>query len=361
MTLISKSTFLQALDLSAGIDDVVIELKKHFEYDLDERRPGPAYLLNGELQPTDLDLASLLSTLAHRKAIVHLPTYKVNTTNGASKGAKVGQVLLSPNDRRGPITKLSSNQKNFGMSILVNDMNVVNTDAGGSLGAPRYFKIVGADTRWYPGWTTINVVPDENEKDFLAKWNLLVSGGVAFQHFVHPNQKFMIYSPYYTLAKICIDRLERQAAEFRASIKSRKVKLASGDKLAFILPKDDEKTSFAKVKVRVPSMETEVAAPFHGTFRDADDYTVDTLEDFVRRYAQDYLPALRFAVRVADLAFYKASGEKAGVPAYIKDIWSPGPKKGWRTIENPIGSAGVVTRLNYRIRAIEEEVAQATT
>lgn len=356
--LIDSDNFRRVLDLGEPIDDIITTLQEHWEYNIEDRRPGPAYVQNDELQPTDLDLACLLSTLAKRKAVVILPRYMGDGTTKKASSNGV-QTVLSADNRRGQITRLTSNQDYFSFSMAVNDQNVMNT-ATGQLGAPRNFLIIGKDGRWHPGWDTIKFAADAKENDFIAKFNLAVNGDMAFKQFVHPGRRASFFGQYYFLTKTVIQRLEEEARALRAEIKAVKVKQAKAEKFHF--ERDDTEDSFGKTTVRVPIFTAEVDVPFVGNPL-TDPQALDEMEARLKTIDYGYLPSLRFATRATELAFYKGRGEQGGIPTWSKASFGDMNIKRthWRVLKYGQTMFGHDVALRYRIRAKEVEVASGNT
>ena len=352
--LMTADTFERVLDPEDQINDIVGTLQDHWEFNLEDRKPGPAILHGGQIKATDLDLACLLSTLAKRHAVVVLPKY----LSGSTKKASVpGQTLISADHRRGNLIRLSSNQEYFSFSLLVQDMNVQNAD--GSLGAPRYFHILGKDGRFHPGWESISFVPDAAENKFISQFGLDVKGSIPFDTFVHPSRWVSFYSPYYLLTKLVISRLEDEASVIRARIKELKSKQAKAEK-GYTFQKDDSDTSFKTRTITVPVFEASVVPTNDQEFDYP--YFETNLEDAQAdlKETESALSDLRFATRTTELAFYKARQEKAGIPASVNRVgdWETETVK--RTnyrqlVINPVRN-GPTLNLRYRTRAKDIEI-----
>lgn len=357
--LITSDVFARVFDRTAPINDIVGALSEHWEYSLEDRRPGPAILADGNVKPTDLDLACLLATLAKRKAVVILPKYLVSGTKRSTNG----QTVISADNRRGQLLRLSSNKEYFSFSALVQDMNVLNAD--GSLGAPRYFHILGKDGRFHPGWDSIHFVPNAPENDFVKKYGLDVAGQIPFDRFVHENRWTSFYGQYYFLTKCVIDRLEAEAKVIRVEMK----RLKTLDTKAETAPahwrqdnKDESEVNFTKRTIAVPVFEVAVDAPVVGEFK----YTATAL-DVAKEALKDREAALndlRFAARVTELAWYKKNGqaggyERAGFPAWIKGAkWETyrATTTSWRRLalgQLAVGQKDVALRYQCRRKNIE--------
>jgi len=377
---VDATAFKNVLDREKNIDDLVKLTRDEWAYNLEDRRPGPAVLHDGRVKPTDLDLACLLSTLAARKAVVVLPKYMSAAPKKGGKAATNGQTLIDPNNRRGQLIRLSSNQEYFSFSALVVDQNVLDTSNGGSFGAPRYFHIIGKDGRWHPGWDSIQFVADAKENDFIKHYGLAVGSQMAFKQFVAPERWTAFYGHHYLMTKLLITRLEDEAGLLRQRIKGVKALQPKSTGTTTSFEKDEDSVKFPKSKMEVPIFEAEVDADaeFHGVtsfFLGATGHMTERtgltfsmlsmLEERLKLVQHDYLPDLRFAARVTELAFYKAHGEKAGIPSFAltnaASRWSDQTVKRttWRAFNIPPTMGSNMT-LRYRIRSRTIDVDSRT-
>lgn len=380
MDVTSKDSFTNVLARGRDIDDLVEAIRDSWSYSLEDRRPGPAILHDGRVKATDLDLACLLSTLAKRKAVVILPKYMSATRKkaGGASGGTGGtstQTLISPENRRGQLIRLSSNQDYFSFSALVIDQNVLDTANGGSLGAPRYFHILGKDGRWHPGWDSIQFVADAKENDFIKQYGLAVGAEMAFKQFVNPDRWTAFYSPHYLITKLAITRLEEEVKTLRARIKTLKDATSKPDGVGTSTSmgvgsakperdSEESKVKFPTKNVEVPIFEAEIDATFNGKERQPGNYTgLDSLNAMLSRITNEQLPELRFATRVTELAFYKAKGEKAGIPGFAVEsnritMWGDEVIKrtSWRALNSARMTMETGCSLRYRIRSKTIEV-----
>lgn len=360
--ILSPDTFDRVFDRSENIDDIADTLKDHWKYSLADRRPGPAILQDGNVKPTDLDLACLLATLAERKAVITLPKY---VSDGTGSRANPGQQVLS-GDRRGKLTRLTSSEEYFSMNIGIIDMSVQDMTTG-ELGKPRTMHVLGKDGNWHPGWDTINFVADATENAFIKQNGLDVSAQVAFKNFVQPERWTAFYGQYYSFTKMVIDRLVEEAKVVRARVKYLKSRQPKTTTTAgSIFEKDTTEDSFPKRTIKVPIFEAEVDASYYGDLPDEDSYDDGHAQTRLKQL-ESSIAELRFAVRATELAWYKANGkaggyEKAGFPAWVRAArWEDQTIKRttWRRLVIHSASADIIagTTLRYRIRAKEIEVA----
>ena len=355
------------------IDAVATELLDHWSYDLYSRRPGPAYYENGALQPTDLDLACFLSALVDRKAVINLPTYKATRARTDREGERV----LSKENRHGAVSGLVSNKDVFSFSLRILDQNVMvagDESRPDRTGAFRSFMLVGLDGKWNDGWRSIEFMPSARENDFLKTKGLWTENKVVFKNFVHPNRWVSFFGSYFLLTKALIRRLEDENVHARAQVKSL---LASGLRL----PTDDKaaesdysgaagrETETAVSKpITCTAFECEVDVPWRGAFVELGRDVVSLAMAKKRLHERQYytLPALRFAARCTELAFYQAGMNEAGFPAWVKGAaWEPvykepGKRTAWKRLvltQLMPGERGVALR--YRTWAKTERVADA--
>lgn len=326
-----------------------ISLAQHWSYDLAKRQPGPAVLSAKGIQPTDLDLACLLMTLAERKAMIFLPTYQ-----GVSTARSTTTTVLSATDRRGKLLRVSSNQEFFSFSILVNDLNVVN-NATGEVGAPRYFTIIGKDGKKNPGWESLSFVPNAKENEFIEKFGLSVQHNLAFKTFVQPERWSAFFSPYYTMSKVLLQRLEAENKLLRQRMKELQRSQPQSKGAADYSVSSEDKAEKSKLrKVEVPLFESEVihkkmeSDKVSFSLPEGDDTFEDRQQQLKQR--EELIASLRFSTRVTEYAFYRARGEKAGLPVGIKGQWASAARN-WRELE----VEDDVT-LRYRIRKKTVEI-----
>lgn len=354
--LISKSSFLDVLNNESTIRDLVEAMLAYWDYDLDSQRPGPAVVHGDTVAASDLDLACLLSTLAKRNAVIILPKYM----SGGPSNENKGQHLISKDNRRGQLIRLNSNQQYFSFSALVQDMNVMNED--GSLGAPRNFYIVGKDGRWHPGWESIQFVADAKENKFIGTYGIAVGDNVAFNTFVSPRRWTAFYGPYYLLSKLMIRRLEVEAKVLKSALTAYKSASDGASKSRYSKNSKD-KSAFATTKVKVPVMTVEVDADTYGSLNTSG-LSKWELEATLKR-VNGWLPALRFATRATELAWYKHKGEQGGRPAWVTKEFEDCRigRTNWRGLQAssylPVSLEDDI-RLRYRIRASTVEMSAKT-
>lgn len=301
-----------------------------WSYDLYSRRPGPAMLRDGDIKPTDLDLAAFLSALADRNAVVQIPHYVSRRQVGA-KSTKV-EVNLSPDFRRGRITGVTSNATVFSFCLRLEDMSVLVASLdGGKLGAPRNFMVLDVDGDWHEGWDQIDFVPTEKENAFIQEFQLAIGGDLVFDTFVHPNRWTSFYGQDYFVTKTAIQRAEDETRFLRAELKA----------LSFLQPpiayhgaptiggNADSKDPRPTRDVGVTAFEAEVDVKFAGDFPSVAHNKAAYIEAKEReKYLQwTVLPRLRFATRATEFAFNRHLTVHGlnSMPSWRKGAkWEPG-------------------------------------
>jgi hypothetical protein len=327
-------------DRSKSVDTLAETLLKHWSFDLYSRKPGPAYYNeDGTLETTDLDLVCFLSALADRNAVINLPSYK----SLRAKSKREGETVISKANRHGKVLGLSANKSVFTFSIRVEDQNVMQSDGEGndSTGAPRNFLITGLDGSFYEGWSVIEFVPSAKENDFLNDKKLWTDNKVYFKNFVHPLRWTSFFGSYYFVTKALIDRLEQEVEYYNAQIKRIQ---ALG--VRFPTTGDGSKKEWSATKkgetepVTVTAFEAEVDIPWVREFPDtmASQEILVNLDKKVHNIKFKQLPALRFATRATELAFFQKTGRLTSFPAWMKDAkWEtnyvqPGKRTEWNRL-----------------------------
>lgn len=346
----TSDIYQRICDGSDSADDIIEELKAHWAYDLYTRRPGPALLENGTLQPTDLDLACFLSALADRRAVINIPTYK----SRRAASYKSNERVVSKDNRHGQVFGLTSNQDVFSFSVRIKDFNVVVSDSDGmeSVGAFRNFMLVDLEGDWYDGWKCIEFVPNRKENDFLNDKSLWTGNTVYFKNFVHPNRWTSFYGQWYVLTKILVERLRSEVTFRNAEAKTIEALLSKGeDKPAFApRPTSDKGPS---VPIIVTAFEAEVDADVPTTFLPAP-RTKEGLawaKERAHKLQYEDIPSLNFAVRATELAFCERAGIMGGLQEG-KDVGGAKPEAGKDASQIPMVSwiSGAKWDREYKIK-----------
>lgn len=300
------------LDRSIDILPTAYDVIDWWRLDIYNRKPAPA-VIDDKYQGTDLDLSTLLITLADRRAVINIPTYK--SMRGSS--IKDGQLLISKENRHGKIYGLTSNKEVFTFGVRIKDMNVISTDYVGDF---RTFNITDIDGSWYSGWKDLLFIPTEDENDFIKKFQLEYGNKITFSYFVHPARKNSIYGAPYFITKVLIDRLTKEAKYLKAIIDdmlSLGIKYPSNGGIVKSCPESSKVNNEKSVTVRAFEIETDIL--FKNEFIKYR-YDSQTLKDITKR-RKDIIyrikPILSFAARSCEYAFvFYGNGD---MPAWIKD------------------------------------------
>ena len=332
-TMAASDMMQTILDRSKNVDDIAPALASHWSYDLYSRRPGAALFENGVLQPTDLDLACFLSALADRGAVINLPSYK--SRRASTK--REGEIVLSKENRHGPIVGLVSNKSVFSFSVRIKDSNVMiagDEERGiqDQSGAFRNFMLVDLEGEWHEGWHKIEFLPSVKENDFLNEKGLYAGSTIVFKNFVHPNRWISVYGRHYFALKALIQRLEEEQTHYNKAVKDAissglqvQERQPAAEAQPYMSDREVERgESVAKV---VTAFECEVDAPWRGEFHPVgkDVVSVALMRDRLHTIRYQTLPELRFAARATELAFYKAGMKDKGLPAWVQGCkWESG-------------------------------------
>ncbi|MDO8640246.1 MAG: hypothetical protein Q7R33_01770 [Nitrosarchaeum sp.] len=355
------------LNLGQPIQPVIDETLAHWSYDLDNRKPGPAYTDDGVFVGTDLDLACFLYALADRQAVINLPQYK----GRRAKQVTEGEIVVSDKNRHGKILGVLANKENMSFSIRIMDMNVMTTDEVGNF---RNFMIVDLDGKWYDGWQTIQFVPDAKENDFMTKNKLWSGNTVVFKNFIHPNRWISFFGQHYFTTKALLNRLDIEAAHWRnlaKELRSQGVIIGGGNGEKKEWPK---KTTVGDSKsIKVPAIEVEIEHPaFLGSLPTIDNFKnvltnkpitskseiLKAAEDRAREITYTLIPKLRFATRATEYAFNFHGDDGNKMPAWIENTpWDRNyVVKGARKIWNRLVFARDLA-IRYRKYQISEIVS----
>ena len=302
------------------MEPIITEIKDWWDYDLYNRKPGPAYK-DGVFVGTDLDLACFIYALCGRKAVINIPEY----TGMAQKSIKEGERVTSSKNRNGRITSLSSNKDFFSFGFRIHDENVETDEEQGK---PRTYNMTDYSGEWYEGWTSVQFSPTAKENKFLTENKLWTDNKVMFKNFTHPNRWTSFYGKYYFITKKLIERLKMDSSYFKTQIKKildDGIKYPSGGE-----PKEWPK-SYTKggKSVKFKVMQVELDTPdYIGEYPEYK-CTVGNLVKLTRlskAYTYSIIPRLSFAVRATELAFFKYGKKEDGterMPGWLKGgvVW----------------------------------------
>lgn len=334
------------LNRSKPIQSVVDELLKHWQYDLDSRRPEAAC--------AGLDMACFMAVLAERGAVINIPVYG----RARPKTVREGEYAVSERHRHGKVISLNAHQKTFSFSVRIMDMNVLITyKAEDDVGAYRNFMLVHVDGKWHKGWRSIEFVPTAKENDFL--FGLSQGDTITFEYFVHPNRWVAFYGHYYILTKVLIERLYAEAEHYRDEserLLGLGIKLPPG-----VLKEWPEQIRETGKEIKVKAFEAVVDTPdFVGKFRRVPESAKGLRKAVEARKRLIYttIPMLRFAVRATELAFFLHGKDGESMPPRFCIRWQRNWREGPR--HKKLWSRWEITpefTLRYRIYEKKEVVA----
>lgn len=345
-------------DRSLSVEEHAQKMLEDWSLDLYTRKPGPAVNANGEFVGTDLDLATFLTALAGRRAVIVLPKYERMRASSKKEGER-----HLPGPRNGSIMSLYSNQEAFSFGVRIKDMSVVQTDPNGveTHGAPRNFSLISVEGKWHDGWHSIEFSPSAKENDFLKDKNIWTGNTYVVTNFVHPNRWQSFYGNPYFMAKAMVARLKEEAKFLRDEIKRL---LEAG--VTYPVSGEGAKKEWPQVEstgdstpITVKAMEAELDLPDRiGEYKPLPN-TREALiaaTELQRDWTYTLIPSLNFAVRSVEYAFFKHGRTEDGkekMPGWIKGAeWNRGfrfPKKrtDWNRLvlfQPGVGEMGVAIR-----------------
>lgn len=315
------------LDRSRDIFPTIIEVESYWEYNLFDRKPGPAYIIgdNGDtvFQGTDLDLATFLMELTKRNSVINLPEYKQKRPASIKKG----QVKVSDKNRHGEITSLTSNKDVFTFGVRINDTNIIGSVGDGKnyIGDYRTFLMTDFDGSLYKGWKNIEFLPSEKQNKFIYDTKILSDNTIYFKNFVSPSKWISFYGKYYFITKLLITRLKEESKYYDSLIKDM---LDNGIKYPLREPSIRSQIPSAKREsgqsIKVQAMEVELDVPENDSrYRKYDlvNYTSDLLvrlSNKKRDINYKIIPRLQFTTRSIELAVYNFGFNK--FPSWLKNV-----------------------------------------
>lgn len=359
-----------ARSLDAIVDDAQ-KLVDTWRYDLDTRRPSPALVEDGVYkQPTDLDLATFLSALVERGAVIKIPKYASRRAATAK-----GNAVRLLDDRYGAMSSLVSNQKMFSFSLRLHDLSVLED---GKAGAFRTFMVVDVDGSWHDGFGSLTFMPDHKETAFIQKFMIGFEGKIVFDRFVHPMRWVSMFGRPYAASKLMIQALTRLAKNLRetkkqigmvvtdpeaqkssydASSDSDAAEDARGSVEAIEVPNllaevTIGDTSMAAVALGQTSMGSKVSVDYPVTLGGLRAVTL-ALSDINK-----LVERLRFSTRLTEYAFFLLGDKREGqLPSWMSgQLWGREKDKRteWNVIDLPHVSPDA--KLRYRITTTKTQV-----
>jgi hypothetical protein len=377
LTNILETPLMRAIqDRTQDVEPLALELLNHWSLDLYTRKPGPAANAYGEFVGTDLDLATFLTALAQRGAVIVIPQYKTMRARTQREGERhIGD------KRYGNIIRLYANKEVFSFGVQIKDMSVVSQDqvtGRETAGVPRNFTLLDVTGKWHEGWHHIEFSPSAPENEFLNNRQLWTENTIVFRHFVHPNRWQSFYGNPYFQTKAAIERLTDEAKHLQTEIKRLE---AAGVRYPATnpggpkdWPKSEKVTEDHPVKVNAMEVELDLPEP-QGEYRKLDTTETELIAAYDRRkrYVNQLVPQLTFAARSVELAFFQHGWEASTfhraevrtekMPGWIKAEWQreytpPGRRNKYNRLIlfQPVpGQIGVSIR--YRIYSKTERLA----
>ncbi|UCD03714.1 MAG: hypothetical protein JSW73_04200 [Candidatus Woesearchaeota archaeon] len=322
----------QILDRESNIDATTEKILKDWNYDLYSRNPAPAYNATGMFHGTNLDLATIMSALADRNAVINIPEY----TGRRAKTHKEDEWVVSPENRHGNITGVAANKDVFSFSVRIFDQNVVNRKTN-ETGAYRNFLLTDLNGDMYNGWSTIEFSPTAKENDFLKDKELYTGNSIVVKNFVHPNAWCAFYGAPYIKSKALEQRLTQEAQHYRMAAKNLKdigVRAVDED-VRYDVKKVADIYKEPGRKIKVPTFKAELDVPaYTGEFPgvDANAEGLAYAQNRASTLSYSIIPKLRFRNRAVELAFNKYGNGNNGLnkPGWNVPEWESGYKLGPR-------------------------------
>jgi hypothetical protein len=289
------------------IEEHAEKMLEEWSLDLYTRKPGPAVNAHGEFQGTDLDLATFLTALSKRKAVIEIPKYESMRANAKREGERH---LAGP--RNGGIMSLYSNQEAFSFGVRIKDMSVVQTDPVTGVethGCPRSFTLVSVEGKWHDGWHRIVFSPSAKENAFLTDNKIWSGNTYVVKNFVHPNRWQSFYGNPYFIAKAMVARLKEEASFLRKEIKrllDSGIKYPTSGEGAKKEWPETESSGESK-PISVKAMEVELDLPERsGEYKPLEMTQAALIKasELYRDWTYSLTPSLNFAVRSVEYAFF---------------------------------------------------------
>ncbi len=326
--LLESESIQMITDRSKPVNALVNEIRTEWAYDLYARRPSPAYMANGQIKPTSLDLVSFMAALADRNAVINIPNYE----RRRAKNVKEGEWVVSAENRHGKLTGLSANKETFSFSARILDQNVVKTEQD-EVGAHRNFLLTDLNGSLYRGWNVIQIHPTAEENRFIRQTGIVIGNKIYFQNFVAPQLWSSFFGAPYIKLKALETRLEDEAQHYRSAVNNMNARFERRPAKHTTW----QGNGFAKVDsvpIEVTAFKAEMDLPLRGTYRTiprTNEAYVAT-KAWANELAYGILPRLRFSSRAVELAFHEHGNTKASpgwsIPR-MQHYTAPGKRTEW--------------------------------
>ncbi len=326
----------QITDRKKSIDGLIEEVKSEWTYDLFERKPAPAYMQSGLVKATNLDLASMISALADRNAVINIPDYE----SRRAKTKKSNEWVVSDKNRHGQLVGLTANREVFSFSARIVDQNVVNTETN-ETGAYRNFMLTDLDGHMYDGWNTIQIHPTAKENKFINERDIAVGNVILFKNFVTPQLWISFFGEPYIKLKALETRVNDEASYYRnvaLQLKEGLHKLSKKSYIAPLLEKDSAEVQRGEsIPIKVDAFKAEMDIPLHGEYPSVPHSRkgYEIASERARLLTYTVGPRLRFSSRAVELAYAKnGEGNLPGwkVPEIERGYIAPGKRTEWNRI-----------------------------
>lgn len=285
-----------------------------WQADLFNRKPAPAYSIDGKYMGTDLDMHTFISALVQRGAMINIPTYQ----SMRESTVKEGQMIVSKDNRHGRCIGLSSNKDVFSFGVRIKDLNVMMSEDAGDF---RVFNLLNILGEWHKGWQTIQFMPNQKENDFIEKWNLAGDDRITFEHFISKWRKYSIYSAAYFLTKMAIARLDDEAQYLAGMIKMMlKAGITYPPEEVKEWPKQEKIGDVKKVKVKSVTFKADIP-PFYGEYPKIEMSQENLIKITALRKKLVYTikPTLQYSIRGNEYANFKYVNDDNEFPHWIKN------------------------------------------
>jgi hypothetical protein len=340
--LLSDNEMEKMLNRHEETTPVYEHMRKRWTTELFERSPTPAYRY-GEYKGTNLDMVSMLNTLAGREAVINFPEYR---SKGVARKNE-DEWIVSSKNRHGKLLGLIGKRDTFSFSARIEDQNVVDLQEN-KTGKYRNFLLTDSDGNFYAGARTIEIPSHKDISRFLDAYGLplrqydmsrkeRMSGSkvVRFHNFVQPNLWQAFFSADYIKAKALEKRLEDEGKHYRNA--------ASGIKRSLGLDELQIQhwQSEPGVTQKITTLEAELDTPgFRGSYEPVR-FSENGMEQALAKangISYSILPRLRFNTRAVELAFFKygKNGELNpgwSVPDIEEGYKLPGKRTEWNRMQ----------------------------
>jgi hypothetical protein len=335
--LLSSADMKKIIDRSKSVDDLIEEARGEWAYDVFGRRPSAAYASNGIIDPTNLDMVSMMAALADRNAVINIPEYQPRR----AMTSKEGEWVVSDKNRHGKLVGLGANKKVFSFFARILDQNVINTE-NNEVGAYRNFLLTDLNGNLYKGLDCIQIVPNAKENEFILDSGIAIGDKIYFKNFVTPQLWSSFYSGNYAKLKALETRLDDEAKYYRKSASELKecIKFLDDYEGPFAYWNDQIVERGESIPVKVDAFEVKMDVPLQGAYKPVQfskqGYSIANRR--AKELTYSILPRLRFSSRAVELAFKRYGRDGENNPGWIipeieSEYVIPGKRTEWNRLE----------------------------